>query len=235
MEPLKNVSTVDRDDRFEVLLGQLEHGLKRMGLNLAPTAQASLIDYILLLDKWNKAYNLSAIRDPLQMVSRHLLDSLSLLPRVSALKNQAASGEPFRVLDVGTGAGLPGIPLAICLPDVQFALLDSNGKKTRFVFQAITALQLGNVNVAHTRIENYQSSGQIAIVVSRAFASLADFASGCEHLCHPQTRLLAMKGVYPDAEIAELSAGWQVVHSELLEVPDTDGQRHLIELQRQDS
>lgn len=205
--------------------GQLAHGAQQMGIALSENQAEQLLAYMALLNKWNKAYNLTAVRDPDEMVSRHLLDSLSVLPQVGT----------GRWLDVGSGGGMPGVILAIMLPETEFTLLDSNGKKTRFVFQAITALQLGNVNVAHTRIENYQSSGQIAIVVSRAFASLADFASGCEHLCHPQTRLLAMKGVYPDAEIAELSAGWQVVHSELLEVPDTDGQRHLIELQRQDS
>lgn len=214
------------------LLGRLDQGLETMALPLEPLARERLIDYVLLLAKWNKAYNLSAIRDPLQMVNRHLLDSLSLLPRIIALKEQAAQREPWRVLDVGTGAGLPGIPLAICLPDVQFFLLDSNGKKTRFVFQALTALKLANAQVVHTRIENYQSPGQIAIVVSRAFASLADFARGCTHLCSPETRLLAMKGLYPDAEIAELPAQWQVIHSELLDVPETDGQRHLLELQQ---
>lgn len=250
-----SVKRMDEGER-SLLLDKLEQGLETMGLALEPSARERLIDYVLLLAKWNKAYNLSAIRDPLQMVSRHLLDSLSLLPRVAALKEQAATrGEtgrnsntgtgrkaeqnpgqagPFRVLDVGTGAGLPGIPLAICLPDVHFFLLDSNGKKTRFVFQALTALKLDNAKVVHTRIENYQSPGQIAIVVSRAFASLADFVRGCSHLCSPETRLLAMKGLYPDAEIAELPAAWQVIHSELLEVPETDGQRHLLELQRQD-
>lgn len=216
----------------------LDQGLTTMGLTLQPSARESLIDYVLLLAKWNQAYNLSAIREPLQMVNRHLLDSLSLLPRIIALKEQAgqvAPGESWRVLDVGTGAGLPGIPLAICLPDVEFLLLDSNGKKTRFVFQALTALKLDNAKVVHTRIENYQSQGQIAIVISRAFASLADFAKGCTHLCSPETRLLAMKGLYPDEEVAALPAEWQVIHSELLEVPETDGQRHLLELQRQDS
>lgn len=206
-----------------------------MGLNLTSAQFDSLIEYVLMLNKWNRAYNLSAIRDPLEMVSRHLLDSLSLLPRLQALRDEqknTGSAEPWRVLDVGTGAGLPGIPLAICMPDVRFILLDSNGKKTRFVFQAVISLKLDNVEVAQTRIENYQSPGQIAIVVSRAFASLADFASGCAHLCGPETRLLAMKGLYPESEVAELPENWQVIHSEELSVPDTDGQRHLVELQR---
>lgn len=236
-----NVWRMDEKERSQ-LLGRLDQGLETMALTLEPLTRERLIDYVLLLAKWNKAYNLSAIRDPLQMVSRHLLDSLSLLPRITALKDRAEEqvekggttgpDEPWRVLDVGTGAGLPGIPLAICLPDVHFFLLDSNGKKTRFVFQALTALKLANAQVVHTRIENYQSPGQIAIVVSRAFASLADFARGCSHLCGPETRLLAMKGLYPDAEIAELPAKWQVIHSELLEVPEADGQRHLLELQQ---
>lgn len=198
-----------------------------MGLSVNQPQQARMIEYVKLLDKWNQAFNLSAVRDPVQMISRHLLDSLSLLPRIQAL----SAGKPgFTVLDVGTGPGLPGIPLALCLPEVNFVLLDSNGKKTRFVFQALIALGLKNVKVENTRIESYQSPGQLDIVVSRAFSSLADFASGCEHLCGPQTRLLAMKGLYPAEEIQDLPAHWQHIDARAVDVPHCEAQRHIIEL-----
>ncbi|MEX2334363.1 MAG: 16S rRNA (guanine(527)-N(7))-methyltransferase RsmG, partial [Pseudohongiella sp.] len=175
------------------LAKQLQKGLSDMGLSLSGSQQTRMIEYVMLLDKWNQAFNLSAVRDPRDMVSRHLLDSLTLLPRIRELSTGKAS---FYILDVGTGPGLPGIPLALSLPDINFILLDSNGKKTRFVFQALMALGLKNVKVENTRIESYQSPCQLDIVISRAFSSLADFALGREHLCGPDTRLLAMKGLY---------------------------------------
>jgi 16S rRNA (guanine527-N7)-methyltransferase len=210
------------------LTQRLQQGLVEMGLDLSEGQQNSLIDYVHLLDKWNQAFNLSAVRDPREMVSRHLLDSLSLLPRLQQL---SAGKNGFTILDVGTGPGLPGIPLALSLPDVNFVLLDSNGKKTRFVFQALLALGIKNVKVENTRIESYQSPGQLDIVVSRAFSSLADFAQGCEHLCGPDTRLLAMKGLYPTEEISNLPAHWQHVDARAIDIPQCDAQRHIIELQ----
>lgn len=210
------------------LARQLQQGLVDMGLSLSDAQQTGLIDYLQLLDKWNQAFNLSAVRDPREMVSRHLLDSLSLLPRIQQL---SAGKTGVTVLDVGTGPGLPGIPLALTLPEVNFVLLDSNGKKTRFVFQALIALGLKNVNVENTRIESYQSPGQLDIVVSRAFSSLAEFAQGCEHLCGPDTRLLAMKGLYPSEEIRDLPAQWQQVDARAMDIPQCDAQRHIIELQ----
>jgi len=207
---------------------RLQHGLVAMGLDLSEVQQNSLIDYVHLLDKWNQAFNLSAVRDPQEMVSRHLLDSLSLLPRLQQL---SAGKNSFTILDVGTGPGLPGIPLALCLPEVNFVLLDSNGKKTRFVFQALLALGIKNVKVENTRIESYQSPGQLDIVISRAFSSLADFAQGCEHLCSPDTRLLAMKGLYPTEELRNLPAHWQQVDARAIDIPQCDAQRHIIELQ----
>jgi 16S rRNA (guanine527-N7)-methyltransferase len=210
------------------LLALLQQGQEEMQLGLSESQCQQLIAYVELLDKWNKAFNLSAIRDPQLMVSRHLLDSLTLLPRLRYLQQQ--SSKPMVLLDVGTGGGLPGIPLSIALPEMAFYLLDSNGKKTRFLFQTITALSLGNVTVENCRIESYQCAKQIDIVVSRAFSSLSDFAAGCQHLCQPHTRLLAMKGVYPESELAELSADWQLVASQPLSVPGCEGERQLIEL-----
>ncbi len=207
---------------------RLRQGLVEMGLELSEAQQTAMIDYVHLLDKWNQAFNLSAVRDPREMVSRHLLDSLSLLPRIQQL---GAGRAHLHILDVGTGPGLPGIPLALSLPEANFGLLDSNGKKTRFLFQALLALGIKNVKVENTRIESYQSPGQLDIVVSRAFSSLADFALGCEHLCGPDTRLLAMKGLYPTEEIRCLPAHWQQVDARAIDIPQCDAQRHIIELQ----
>lgn len=206
---------------------RLQQGLVEMDFDLSQAQQDAMIEYVNLLDKWNKAFNLSAVRDPSEMVSRHLLDSLSLLPRMK----QLTAGKPgSTVLDVGTGPGLPGIPLAVCLPEVNFVLLDSNGKKTRFVFQALMALALKNVKVENARIESYQSPGQLDIVVSRAFSSLTDFVLGCGHLCAPDTRLLAMKGQYPTDEISDLPAHWQQLDARAVDIPQCDAQRHIIEL-----
>jgi len=209
------------------LAKRLQQGLVDMGLSLSEDVQARMLEYVNLLDKWNQAFNLSAVRDPHEMISRHLLDSLSLLPRIREL---SAGKSGFTILDVGTGPGLPGIPLSLSLPDVNFVLLDSNGKKTRFVFQALIALALKNVKVENTRIESYQSSGQVDIVVSRAFSSLADFVLGCEHLCVPDTRLLAMKGLYPTDEIRDLPAHWQHVNAWAIDIPECEAQRHIVEL-----
>lgn len=209
---------------------RLEAGIHEMGLTLAAETQVTLLRYIGLLDKWNKAYNLSAIRDPYAMVSRHLLDSLSVLSRVSA---HLAGRQQLQLMDVGTGAGLPGIPLAICLPEQQFTLLDSNGKKTRFVLQAAHELGLTNVQVVQDRIEGFSLAAEPDIILSRAFASLRDFANGCDNLAGENTHLFAMKGEYPQQEINELPAHWQVVQCEPLLVPGCDGERHLVIMKKQ--
>ncbi|MDP2126850.1 MAG: 16S rRNA (guanine(527)-N(7))-methyltransferase RsmG [Pseudohongiella sp.] len=216
---------------FQEFSVTLKQGAAKLGVDLSVTEISQLLQYLALLHKWNKAFNLSAVREPKEMLSRHLLDSLSLLPLVRKLRSDLPAG-PFTVLDVGTGPGLPGIPMAICMPDTKFVLLDSNGKKTRFVFQACIELDIKNVEVENTRIENYQSTRQVDIVVSRAFASLLDFTRGCEIVSGPGTRLIAMKGQYPADEIAELPAHWQLIRTHELQVPGTDGERHFIELAR---
>lgn len=201
----------------------LAEGIRAMRLGVSEAQQQALLDFLALLLKWNRAYNLSGIRDPDAMLRLHLLDSLSMLEKVQP-------GETL--LDVGTGAGLPGIPLAICHPDSHFVLLDSNGKKTRFLFQAVTALKLGNVEVVNTRIENFQSDRQIAIVVTRAFASLDRTVALLAHLFAADTRLIAMKGQYPESELKALPSGFTLVGSESVKIPGEAGERHLIEIGR---
>lgn len=208
---------------------ELRRGSETLGVDLSEPEVDRLLRFLALLHKWNKAFNLSAVRDPDEMLSRHLLDSLSLLPLIQEFRSH---NHADTVLDVGTGPGLPGIPLAICMPDTQFVLLDSNGKKTRFVFQACIELGLKNVEVENTRIENYQSARQVDIVVSRAFASLIDFTRGCESVAGDNTRLIAMKGQFPAEEIAALPAHWSVTRTHELQIPGCEGDRHFIELVR---
>lgn len=206
------------------LLTQLRLGCKSLGLALESEQETKLLAYLELLTKWNKAYNLTAIRDPQQMVTRHLLDSLAI---ASYLRGE-------NVLDVGTGAGLPGIPLAILFPQRHFSLLDSNGKKTRFLFQVKTALCLDNMAVHHQRVESFQPQKPYDAVLSRAFASLSDMVAGCRHLCTSTGRFFAMKGAYPDLELAELDPACKVVAVHELEVPGLAEQRHLVELMIQE-
>jgi len=173
----------------------LDSGLASLNLRLAGYQIEQLLGFIRLIDKWNKAYNLTAIRNKEDMVSLHLLDSLAIIPFVTGR----------RVIDIGTGAGLPGIPLAICLPDTEFTLLDSNAKKTRFVQQAVLELKLNNVVVCHHRVENYHPETPFNTVITRAFAGLADIVKFTAHLLAKEGVLLAMKGQNPDAELAQLS------------------------------
>ena len=191
-----------------------------MGLEAGDDRYALWLEYLQLLGKWNRAYNLTAVRDPQQMVVRHLLDSLAVAPYLR--------GE--RLLDVGTGAGLPGVPLAILFPERSFHLLDSNGKKTRFLFQVKTALGLANMTVHHRRVESYRPDECFDAVLSRAFASLQEMVAGCAHLLQPGGRFLAMKGAHPDAELVAVGATWEVVNVIELMVPGLSEQRHLVEL-----
>jgi len=196
---------------------QLTDGLRDMGLELDSGQRQKLLQYLALLMKWNQAYNLTAIRDPDEMVTRQLLDSLSILHLVQGKQ----------ILDVGTGAGLPGIPLAICLPDASFTLLDSNGKKTRFVQQAKLELGLDNVEVQHSRVEQLDNDRGFDTITSRAFAALPKIVAWTAGLMADQGILLAMKGSVPREEVAGLRQAGSEVEITQLEVPHS-GERHAI-------
>ena len=199
---------------------RLLQGIAELGIELRAAQIDHLLEYLELLVKWNGAYNLTAVRDPAAMVTRHLLDSLAVAPLLQ--------GERF--IDVGTGAGLPGVPLAIARPSSCFDLLDSNGKKTRFLFQVKTALALDTMAVHQARVESFQPSRPYDAVLSRAFASLGDMINGCRHLLAPGGRLLAMKGQYPQAELAALDDSVELLASYRLDIPGLDEERHLLEM-----
>ncbi|MBA1264794.1 16S rRNA (guanine(527)-N(7))-methyltransferase RsmG [Pseudomonas stutzeri] len=203
---------------------ELREGALQLGIELSEVQQQQLLGYLALLNKWNKAYNLTAVRDPAEMVSRHLLDSLSVVPH--------AEPGGSRWLDVGSGGGMPGIPLAILFPERHFTLLDSNGKKTRFLTQAKLELKLANVEVIHSRVEQFKPEQPFTDITSRAFSSLEDFANWTRHLSDGTTRWLAMKGVQPDDELQALPADFQLERCLVLKVPGCQGQRHLPILRR---
>lgn len=204
---------------------ELARGIQTLGLDIDAATQQRLLDYLALLAKWNKAYNLTAVRDVDEMVSRHLLDSLSIIPSF-----EAAGGE--RWLDVGSGGGMPGIPLAILFPGKFLTLLDSNGKKTRFLTQVKLELKLDNLQVIHSRVEAFQPEQPFNGIVSRAFSSLEDFTNWTRHLGDTQTNWLAMKGVHPSDELAALPEDFRVEAERALAVPGCQGQRHLLILRR---
>lgn len=215
-----------------VLSAELSKGIKALNLDCPLDVQAQLLDYVRLLDKWNRVYNLTAVRDPAEMVTRHLLDSLTVMPFL----NKELEGK--RILDVGTGAGLPGIPLALLSaqthPERKFVLLDSNSKKTRFMQQAVAELGLNNVQVVQARTEAYHSDqGQgFDVVVSRAFASVADMLAGAGQHCALNGVILAMKGADPAAELTDLDSNFVVTQVSRLVVPGLDEERHLVSLRR---
>ena len=203
---------------------ELKQGASQLGIDLSSIQLQQLLAYLTLLNKWNKAYNLTAVRDPAEMVSRHLLDSLSVM-------SQAELGGA-RWLDVGSGGGMPGIPLAIMFPERNFTLLDSNGKKTRFLTQVKLELKLANVEVVHSRVEQFTPAQPFTDITSRAFSSLEDFANWTRHLSDSATRWLAMKGIQPDDELQALPADFQLERCVVLKVPGCQGQRHLLILRR---
>lgn len=197
----------------------LASGLAALGLDLPASAQAKLLAYRDLLLKWNRTYNLTALRDPEQAISHHLLDSLAILPWI-------VGGS---LLDVGSGGGLPGIPLAIAKPDLQVTMVDAVQKKVSFLQQAAIELELPNVHAVHARVE--ELPGQFAQITSRAFSELAEFVRLTRHLLAPGGRWLAMKGVRPEAEITALPPDIRVAAVEPLDVPGLRAERHLIILE----
>ena len=208
----------------------LSAGIKALNLDCPLDVQAQLLDYVRLLDKWNRVYNLTAVRDPAEMVTRHLLDSLTVMPFLDK------ESEGKRILDVGTGAGLPGIPLALLSaqthPEREFVLLDSNSKKTRFLQQAVAELGLENVQVVHARTESFLPEQGFDVVVSRAFASVADMLAGAGRHCVPGGIMLAMKGADPAAELVDLDEAFVLEQVTRLTVPGLAEERHLVCLRR---
>lgn len=200
----------------------LSKGLSQLNLAkpLDDKQQNTLIKYVELLNKWNKTYNLTAVRKPEQMVTRHLLDSLSICPYLRG----------NHILDVGTGAGLPGIPLAIVFPDRQFTLLDSNNKKTRFVVQAVSELELPNVDVVQSRVEEFEAEEQFDTIITRAYTSIEGMLEQTTHLLGADGVFLAMKGINPVAEIDELSSEYLLKENHVIKVPGLEEERHLLEI-----
>ena len=196
----------------------LNTGLGELELALPESARGQLIDYLELLAKWNKVFNLTAIREPLQMVSAHLLDSLAVLRELP----------PGRLADIGSGAGLPGIPIAIAEPDRPIFLVEANQKKGAFLRQAVIELGLRNSAVHIGRAETWRPVERFAVVISRAFAELVDFIGSCRHLVAHGGALVAMKGGYPASELAHAIDGCDCNDVRRLDVPLLDGQRHLV-------
>jgi 16S rRNA (guanine527-N7)-methyltransferase len=199
----------------------LDDGLRTLALD--PALSAPLLDYLALLLRWNKTYNLTAVRDPQEMVSKHLLDSLAMHPFVDDIAVRGGS-----LADLGTGAGLPGIPLSIVKPGLRVTLVESAGKKARFMREAIRQLGLRDARVAESRIEAVAEPGAYDAITARALATLPLIIELGGHLLKPDGCLLAMKGVYPADEIAALPAGWAVRDVHPLTVPGLDAERHLV-------
>ena len=204
------------------ILSLLQRGIAGMGLTLPDAATDKLAKYLGLLIKWNRVYNLTAIHDEAKLVSHHVLDSLAVVGHLPE----------GIVVDVGSGAGLPGIPIAIARPGLAVALLDSNHKKAAFLQQAVGELGLGNTRVIVERAEIYRPVRSFNAVVSRAFSSLAEFVRLAGHLCAPDGVMIAMKGLYPHEEIAQVPSCWKVETSSRLVIPQVEAVRHLVFLRR---
>ncbi|WP_230353211.1 16S rRNA (guanine(527)-N(7))-methyltransferase RsmG [Lelliottia sp. WAP21] len=200
------------------MLNKLSRLLEQAGISLTDHQKNQLVAYVDMLNKWNKAYNLTSVRDPNEMLVRHILDSIVVAPHLQ--------GERF--IDVGTGPGLPGIPLSIVRPESHFTLLDSLGKRVRFLRQVQHELKLENIEPVQSRVEDFPSEPPFDGVISRAFASLNDMVSWCKHLPGQNGRFYALKGLVPEDEIAQLPAGFSVENITKLRVPQLEGERHLV-------
>jgi len=205
------------------LAAMLTAGVRELRLDLNEHQIGQLLDYLALLSKWNAVYNLTAVRDPKEMVTLHLLDSLAAVP---------AFAGAHHVLDVGAGGGLPGLVLAIACPDMRVSMIDTVHKKTAFLTQVKAELGLANVTVYTARVEQLQVDEKFDVITSRAFAELSDFVNWSGHLLADGGRFIALKGVKPDEEIARLPAGWKVNEIRALKVPQLDAERHVIFIER---
>ena len=212
------MSNVDTVKLNEILL----QGCEKLALDITTEQADKLTGYVQRIDKWTKAYNLTSVRDPEQMMVKHILDSLAVTRFVSGK----------RVIDVGTGPGLPGMPLAIMLPDIEFTLLDSLGKRVRFMKQCAFELGLTNVTPVYSRVEEHEPAQPYDIVLSRAFASLKDMLHWCQHLVDSSGVFFALKGQFPQSEIDEVSDHFQIGSVEALSVPDLTGERHLVTIRK---
>ena len=208
------------------LADRLASGAEALGLTLSPQQQDQLLAYLALIQKWNQVYNLTAVRDPQEMLSHHLLDSLAVIPPL----RRHTAGQPLRLLDVGSGAGLPGVVIAICCPELTVDCVDTVGKKAAFIQQVALTLKLPHLRGLHDRVERL--TGPYDVILSRAFASLADFVSGSGAALGEGGVWLAMKGKHPAEEIAALPPEVAVFHVEPLHVPGLDAERCLLALKK---
>lgn len=205
------------------LAAVLADGINELGLALSEAQQGQLMDYLALMAKWNSVYNLTSLRDPMQMVTHHLLDSLAAVPAFDSAKN---------VLDVGAGGGLPGIVLAIARPDMKVSMVDTVHKKTAFLTQVKAELGLANVTVYTARVEQLQVSDKFDVITSRAFADLSDFVNWSGHLLAQGGRFIALKGTAPAEEQQRLPQEWKVTELRPLKVPRLGAERHLVFIER---
>ncbi|MGJ8682281.1 16S rRNA (guanine(527)-N(7))-methyltransferase RsmG [Paraglaciecola sp.] len=204
------------------LLAVLQTSLKSCDLEVSEQQQHKLVQYVLMMHKWNKAYNLTSVRDPQEMIIKHIVDSIVVAPYL----------DKTQYIDVGTGPGLPGIPLAIMCPDKHFVLLDSLGKRVRFMKQVAFDLKIQNIQPVQSRVEEFTPEVKLDGVLSRAFASLKDMLHWCQHLVDSQGTFLALKGQLPVEEIKQLPTGFSVQETIKLDVPNLDGERHIVKIKK---
>ena len=221
-----NQTIAEASATHELWRNMISKGSHTLSIDLTKLQLDILVSYIDQLVKWNKAYNLTAIRDPLEMIKLHVLDSLAIVNHLSSLK-------AHRFIDIGTGAGLPGMILAIIWPKKIIHLLDTNGKKTRFLTQFKHLHQLSNVEVLNQRCEAYVPDQTYDVVLSRAFASITDMLNGCQHLVTGDGQFVAMKGTYPQQELDAMPTNYSLLNCEILKVPGVKAQRHMLTIKKQ--